>query len=433
MRAKEIILLIFIILAGVVFYHVRTGKLEDIGFFIDDHFFFATEEFIYEEYQEIEPPFPSRFQVINAYGDIDIMGTDEENITITFWKYIRRTNEEKAKDVSEIIEMTVDKNTHQVTLSTNRDKIRRKNFETHFKVFLPKSMDVQVKNSFGLVKTSSVGNTDITNRHGEIIASDISGELILKNSYRDVEVDNVKSDLHLESKHSKIYIGDVKGTAQISTGYGKIRMEDISQAVKAIGPHTEIFGQNLSGPVEIENSYNKIVLYDVGPTKITGHHSKVEVDGAQDYLDIKDNYSKIEVDNLHGSFLVDGKNLDVYGKTIIGPEISITSSHRNVKLYEFSGKTTISLSHGDVELEPSPLTHPIEVKGKYANIWFSWPLQGTYPFEARAKNGDIKWELASGLTPEKEKGVSILKAFLQEKDKPSILLSTSYGTIRIED
>ena len=183
----------------------------------------------------------------------------------------------------------------------------------------------------------------------------------------------------------------------------------------------------------IENSYEKIALYEVGPTKIIGHHSKVEVHGAQGYLDIKDNYSKVEANNIRGNFLVEGKNLGVLGKTIIGQEISITSSYRNVNLSEFSGKTTISLSHGDIVLEPSPLTHPIEVKGKYSSIRFSWPLQGRYPFEAWAKNGDIKWGLPDELSLEEENGISIIKAFLQEKDKPSILLSTSYGTIRIED
>jgi hypothetical protein len=237
----------------------------------------------------------------------------------------------------------------------------------------------------------------------------------------------------LESKHSTIFVSYIKGTAQISNGYGKIHMENISQAVKVDGPHTEIFGQNLAGPVEIENSYEKIALYEVGPTKIIGHHSKVEVHGAKGCLDIKDKYSKIEVNNIRGNFLVDGKNLDVVGRTIIGQEISIASSYRNVKLSEFSGRTTIFLSHGDVVLEPSPLTHPIEVKGKYANIRFSWPLHGPYPFEARAKNGDIKWGLPDEFSLEEENGVSTIKAFLQEKDKPSILLSTSYGTIRIED
>lgn len=432
MKAKEIILLIFIILAGVVFYHARTGKLDDINFFIDDYFIFSAEEFVYEEYQEIEPPFPPRVQIVNAHGDVEIKGTDEEKITISFQKNVWRISEEKAKEVSEKLKMIVHKNTHQITLSTNRDDFRRKNFETNFKISLPKSMDVKVKNSYGLVKTSNVGKTDITNRYGKVIASDIDGELIINNSYRDVEVENVQSDLYLESKHSTLFVNHVKGVAQISNAYGKIHLENISQAVKVDGRHTEVFGQNLTGPVEIENSYRKITLYEVGPTKIIGHHSKVDVDGAKEHLDIKDNYSKIRVNNIQGNFLVDGKSLDVYGKTIVGQKISIASSYRNVELSEFSGKTTISLSHGDVVLEPSPLTHPIEVKGEYANIRFYWPVQGTYPFEAKAKNGDIEWKLPVELSFEEENGVSMIKAFVQEKDKPSILLATSYGTIRIE-
>ncbi|HDZ26742.1 MAG TPA: hypothetical protein ENH65_09580, partial [Candidatus Aminicenantes bacterium] len=74
MKAKEIILLILIIAVGVTFYHAHTGK---IYIDIDDHIFFDHEKFVYEEFQELEPPFPPQLKVINAHGDIEIQGTDE--------------------------------------------------------------------------------------------------------------------------------------------------------------------------------------------------------------------------------------------------------------------------------------------------------------------------------------------------------------------
>ncbi|NOR21453.1 MAG: hypothetical protein GQ476_01955, partial [Candidatus Aminicenantes bacterium] len=127
------------------------------------------------------------------------------------------------------------------------------------------------------------------------------------------------------------------------------------------------------------------------------------------------------------------KNLAVYGKSIVGQKIYITSSYRNVELFEFSGKTTILLEHGEIILDPSPLTHPIEVKGKYAGIKFYWPLREKYPLEARAKNGNSKRRLPDEISIQEEDHMSIVKAFLEEKEKPSIFLSTSYSTIRIEE
>ena len=432
MKAKEIVLLILIIAAGVFFYHAHTGKL-DISFCVDDHFLFFLDEFVYEEFQELEPPFPPKLQIINAHGDIEIQGKDEERITISLQKKIHRKNEEQAKEVSDELKMIINKDAHQLTISTNRDEFRRTNFRTSFRISLPLGMDVEVENSYGVVKASKVGKTNISNRHGKIIASDIGGELIIKNSYKDVEIENVQSDCQLESKHSDVFVNSIKGETQINHQYGKIHLENISQDVKIEGSHSEVFGENLMGHVEVETSYKKISLFDVGPTKIRGHHSPVEVEGARGYLNIKDNYSKAKVNNIQGDLIIDGKNLGVYGKTIVGQKIYISSSYRNIELSEFSGRTTILLSHGEIVLEPSPLTHPIEVKGKYVDIKFYWPLGGKYPFEAKAKNGDIKWRLPVEITLQEENDISTIKAFLQEKENPSVTLSTSYGTIRIEE
>ena len=430
MKAKEIILLILIIAVGVTFYHAHTGK---IYIDIDDHIFFDHEKFVYEEFQELEPPFPPQLQVKNAHGDIEIQGTDEERITVSFEKIIWRRNEEQAKEVADELKMNIDRDDHQLTISTSRSEFRRRNFRTNFKISLPARMDIDVNNSYGEVKTVKVGNTNIRNRHGKIIASDIAGELLIENSYKDVEVDNVESDCQIEGQHADVFVNGVKGKTQIDHSYGKVRLENISQDVKIEGSHSEVYGENLMGSVEVTTSYKKISLFDVGPTKIRARYSPVEVEGAREYVDIEDNYSKVMVDNLQGDLVVDGKNLGVYGKTIVGQKIYVTSSYRNVELSEFSGQTTIILEHGEIVLDPSPLTHPIEVKGKYADIKFYWPQREKYPFEATVKNGDIKWRLPDEISIQEEDHMSIVKAFLEEKEKPSISLSTSYRTIRVEE
>lgn len=433
MKAKEILLLILIIVTGVFFYHAQTGKIH-IDWDLDGHFFFIhLEEFIYEESQEIEPPFPPELQINNAHGEIEIQGTEEEKITISFQKIIQRKNEEQAKEISDKLKMIVDKNELQLSISTNRNEFRRKNFETNFRISVPLGMDVKVNNSYGLVKTSKVGNTNIINRHGKIIASDIRGELILQNSYKDVEVENVQSNCRIESKHSNVFINDVQGKTSVEHRYGKIHLENTFQNVEIKSSHSEVFGQNLMGKVEVVTSYRDIALYDVGPTKITGSHSNVEVDGAKGSLDIKHRYGKVKLNNIQGNLYVEGKSIGIYGRTIVCEKIFVSSSYRTVELVEFSGKTDILLSHGDIVLEPSLLTHSIEVKGQYADIIFYWPSGGKYPFEAQAKSGDIKWKLPFELSSQEENGVSTIKAFTQEKEKPSIFLSTSYGTIRIEE
>ncbi len=432
MKVKEILLLIFIIIAGVVFYYAQTGKFH-IEWNLGDYFFFGGEEFTFEESQVIDPPLPPLFKISNAHGIVEIQGTEESQMTISFQKKIWRKNEEEAKKVSRELQMKIQKNDLQIWLTTNREEFRRRNFETNFKITLPRNMDIEVQNSYGLVSVSKVRSASVNNRHGKIIASDIDGKLTLQNSYEDVEIGNVSADCNIESRHSDIMANGIKGKATIIHKYGKIHLEDVSNGVMIDGSHSEIFGQRISGSSEAKSSYEKISLIDVGPTKIDGHHCDLEIDGAKEYLEIIDSYGTIKLSNIEGNLIVKGRNVECSAKRIVGKEISISTTYRNIDLADFAGKTIISLSHGDVTLEPSLLSYPIEVRGEYSNISFYWPRGEKNPFEARTRNGEIQWKLAEELSFQEENHETIVKAFLEEKEKPSIFLSTSYGDIHIEE
>lgn len=428
MKAKEIILLIVIIVVGILFHQLYTGEIE-IYFDEDDDFIIFSNEYDFEDIQEFEPPFPSLIQVRNSHGAVKILGTDEEKISVSLRKKVWRRKEEDAKKIADELKMIIQKEAEQWTISTNRDEVERTKFRTSFVISVPSSMDIEVRNSYGTVDVSYVRNAEINNRHGEVILADISGEVTLENSYQNVEVDTVESDLFLDSHNSHVYVGSIKGKVHIVHRYGKIELEDISQDVTIEGSNSEVYGENLAGPLKLDSSYRKIVLYNIGPAQISGHSCAIEVDKIEGNLDIENSHGKIWIGNLQGDLVIDGKNLKVEGKTIIGEKIDIKSSYRDIELSEFSGRTTITHSHGKVVLAPYPLTHPLEVKGEYAAIELSWPLGKKYPLEIRVKNGEINWELAEKISIIEEDHTRTLKAFIQETDVPSISLTTSYRTI----
>jgi len=432
MKAKEIILLVLIIAAGVIFYHAYTGKV-DLTIDFGDGIYWGLEEFTYEESLELEPPFPAQLQVMNSHGEIEIQGTEEQKITIDFQKRIWRRNEEQAREASEKLKMIIDKDEYQIKIFTNRDEFKKKKFKTDFKISVPKGMDIEVENSYDFVKASRVGNTKITNRSGEIILSEIEGKVDVKNSYEDLEMESIQSDCLVESKSSTILAKNVKGGMKIIQKYGKIYLENISQKVEIESPDTEIYGYGLKEGIEAENSYDKITLQDVGPTVIKGKSSDVEADGVQGDLRINNSYGKLKLNNIAGSLYVEGKSVEVSGSKIIGEIISISTSYENIELADFSARTTIQNYNGNIILEPVLISHPLEAKDEYGTIKFFWPKGKKYPFEARAKGGEIKWNLPAEISLTEENGTKIIKAFLKEADKPSVFLSTRYGQIVIEE
>jgi hypothetical protein len=157
------------------------------------------------------------------------------------------------------------------------------------------------------------------------------------------------------------------------------------------------------------------------------------LEDVKDYCIVGSSYGKVMLTNIQGELKIDGKNTSVYGKTILGDNITIDTTYRDVELADFSGETTILHSNGKILLTPKPLTHPLVVKGKYSDINLYWPVGGNYPTEAENKGGDIEWKLPYELSFKKENSVSMIKAFMEETESPLIFLYTTYGTIRIEE
>jgi hypothetical protein len=434
MKAKEIILLIFIVTAGIFFYHAQTGKIW-IDWEWDEGIYFGQEEYVYEETEEVTPPFPLNLHIINAHGHVEVEGADQDSISILFEKRIVRRKQTQADEVAEDLRMIVDKDGTSIRISTNREDFRKRQFRTNFKVVIPEQMAVNVKNSYGEVRVSHAGETEIRNPNGRVYAENIHGNLTVENSYKDVEVENIHADCRIESGNASVTAISVEGSAYIDHKYGKIHLENIGQSVTVDGSYTEVYGHNVTGLFDIQTSYKKVDLSDVGPVQIRASNCRIEIKGAKDYVDIDNKYGKVELFDIHGNLKIDGKNLEVYGHSIIGETIVISTSYRKVELTGFQGKTEITQSNGDVGLEPLPLTHPIEVKGRYTDIKFYWHSGWSYPIEARAKGGNVEWNVSVGLSQsfDEENGFKVIKAFVTEVDKPSILLNTTYGSIRIEE
>jgi hypothetical protein len=429
MKAKEIILLIFIIAAGVFAYHVQSGKI-DLTW--DDVFDFDLNEYTYEETQVIEPPLPASLRVFNAHGQVEVQGTETDRITFTFTERIRRNNEERAREVADKLRSIINRDDSAVTITTNRSEFRRRNFDTDFRITVPSGMAVEVTNSYGLVRADQVGETMIDNRHGKVITTNIQGGVVVENSYEDVEISGIQSNCTIRSQHSDIKARSIEGEINIENSYGLVDLRGGSLRVTITAPHCEILGEDLPGPVEVRNTYEKITLRRVGPVRIDGYHSSTEASDISGDIEILDTYAAVRLASIRGNLRLGGKHVEVMGRDIVGESLFVSSTYEDINLTDFSGKATILLSHGEIALTPLLLTGPLEVRATYSPITLFWPDEGRYPFEAETKSSDIYWQLPGNVTIEQKDGSTTAKGFSDVSDAPHILLSTTYGDIRVE-
>ena len=439
MKTKEFFLLILIVAAGVILYHAETGRIEDLNFGWEwdpdwgGLFSSWGQEFTFQETREVESSPAAALEVVNNHGSVEVQGNATDKISITLVKRIWRKKEAEARGTAESLELIVQDDGQKVLVTTNREQVQGRRFETDFTVSVPPGFKVTVQNSYGQVKTVQTGETTISNPHGEVMARDIRGKLSVQNSYEDVDVAGVASDSLVRSQHAELVLRQAQGRVQVDHSYGSVRLEDIVGDVTVTAPHSEIIAVRLAGTVKVESSYEPISLTEAGSVQVDGRHSDLRLEGIRGDVDITDSNGTAELLGVTGKLTVNGNNLAVIGRRLEGPENAISSSYQDVLLADFTGKTTVSLRHAGLRLEPGLLVGDLKVEGEYCPIELAWPAGGQYSFASQTRNSEIHWELSTPPSFKSSNGISILKAFQEVTGKPLITLNTSYGDITVEE
>ncbi|MHB8095648.1 MAG: DUF4097 family beta strand repeat-containing protein [Candidatus Aminicenantales bacterium] len=432
MKAKEIWLLILIVLGGILLFQVHTGRLDIDGGW-GDGWIGRGETFTYMETQTVDEPIPSRIVIRNEHGDIDVRGEERADVSLTFRKKIRRENEEEALAVSNKLKPAIRKEGDSLVIASNREEFKTGNVDTDWTLLVPKGLDVTIENAYGTVKLDGVRSGSIDNRHGSVSVAGVDGPVTIVNSYEDVEVDRIQSSCHISCRHADVRVRNAGGEVRIENEHGNVLVEDAAADAVVSGEHIEVIGRRIRGRVNIRNSYEKVTLTGVGPAEINGHHSDVEAGDVSGGLKIRSNYANIRVNRVQGGLDVDGKSLAVTARSARGGDIRVVSSYEDVEILDFTGKTAVFLSHGDAVLVPASIDFPIEVTNSYSTIHFTIPEGGCGPLEARSQGGEVHWGLSAIPSLNQTNGEALVKAFLDRTDISPVSLRTSYADIEIGD
>jgi len=433
MKFKEVLLVIFLLLAGLVVYQIQTGHWNfDLMWDWDGDFGGFGREYVSEETRTIEAPLPPAIEVINGHGWVEVRGGDQDTVQLTFKKVVWRRTDEEARDVAGRIKYSLVAAADKLTLATNRDEFRKRNFETGFVLTVPKTMIVRVTNGYGAVRVDGVKEATVLNRHGELYAANIDGPCVLETSYEDLDAHDVRGECRVTNSHGDVRAVLIAGDLEIETSYAHVRVEDAGAKAALRGSHIDVTARRVAGAVTVETSYEKVFLYDVGPSVVTGDNMSVAAENVRGDLEVRTSYEEVRVAGVQGGLLVDAHNSLVSAKGIGGGKISVRTSYDNVTLADFSAEVTVVCRSGDVTLEPRDLMHGMDVRNEHGSIGLTWPEGETARLEARSKGGSVSWGLPGRPDVDQTNGESVLKAYSANTAAPLVYLSTEYDDVRIE-
>jgi len=427
MKAKEVILLILIILLGVGFHYLQDFRTS-VDFW--DFHLFRGQPFVFEESLQLKPAVT--VEILNAHGRVEVEGAEVEKISVTLEKKVWARNEEEAKKIADRLKLLTTESPEKWLVSSNRETFRKKSFETSFRLTVPRETAVKIKNSFGLVRVSKVKEAQVENKHDKVDIFEISGPVKVINAFDDVSLMDISGSCQVDTRHAALLLSRISGPVRVNCAHEEVELFDLRNSISLESRHSKINGVKIVGPAEISGSFEPLTFSEItGFLTIKGHHSPITVDNLKGELRVENIYEPVKLFDLEGNVTVEGKSLAIKANRIRAEKIYLSSSYEDVRLEDFSGELHLELAHAEAFLAPATLNYPMEVKGQYADLKFLWPAGQVCSFQAQSKGGEVKWELSRPYDEKKTNGTTIIRAFMGSDITPRLNLTTTYGTIQV--
>ena len=380
--AGEVFLLIILLIMGTILSKTILrpwGEWPSVMGMTDQQFaeiFFNSYTFTQKISQDVNGS--PHLLIVNRRGNVDIRGSDQQNIGAVIQETIWAENESVARKIADGLKFQITENGGQYELGSNLDSLPHsgRTVRLDMVVSVPQSTSTEVTDDEGDVVVSHMkGNQTLTTRHGDVHATNIEGVLRIHQSRGSTSAHSIDGNVEIEGRGGDIAVGSVTGSVSVEGSFsGATRFENIAQTLRYNSSRTNLTTQKLGGALSMD--MGNLTARDVG-----------------------------------------------------GP-FELTTRDKDIRLENFKYNVKIVNSNGDVHLKTAvPPTHPIEVDLKKGDITLSLPAASNFQIDAVSHNGDVSCDFP-GLKVSKEPPMPAISG-TYGKNGPLIRLSSSYGAIQL--
>lgn len=310
------------------------------------------------------------FEITNKFGNINIVNTNDANITIEAVVRVENASKEKANDIFEQIKINISKNelTNKIKAITEFDKLKLKrvNLEINYTVKMPSYLQTNLKNKYGDVNIDQItAKSKIQVKYGSLNLNKLNddntkplsfiqleycdnskinefnwGNLIVK--YSDVTVKNGKALIVL-SKYSDLKINNFSSVI-VNGAYDDYEIDNVKNLVMET-KYSDIEIENLQKKLSIINKYGEISI-----SKIDKNFKDINIESVYADVEIKINKPAefyVEGEVSYADF--DCDNIKIYERIKDGNSTQIKGRVGGNK--ENKSKVYVKSRFGDVEIE----------------------------------------------------------------------------------
>jgi hypothetical protein len=317
----------------------------------------------------------TRLELSNKYGNVDIVNTNDQHITIEVNVKVNVRDKDRATALLNSVEIRISQDGDVIKAETDLDDEFSKMFrgfnsgdgglEINYTVTMPKTLPVNVSNKYGNVFVDELSSTSVLDiRYGKLTANKIlhDGKEPLTKIYLSYSDGTIQESrwLELDIKYSKITIASSKALALMSK-YSKVYVTNGSSIVSESKYDTYEVGKltnfittaayghitidELSGKLQLETKYTDVIVDKISSgfenIKITNSYGtyKLGIDPAASYkisgyskycnIIYPENNARVNRFNENNEFKVNGQ---IGTNSNPASEVTINSSYGNIRL-----------------------------------------------------------------------------------------------------
>ncbi|MCP4631764.1 MAG: hypothetical protein GY855_02480 [candidate division Zixibacteria bacterium] len=176
-------------------------------------------------------------------------------------------------------------------------------------ISVPSNLSLNIEGRFYSIDIKGpFKNLEIDNDYGEVSASDISGQIFIKTSFKNVTLSNIEGNIDILNNSGEIKVSDVdcgKFMCRLETSKGMIRAENFKGELEAITSHAPIVLRNVDagkGLIYMTNTYGKVKMEDItGMIEITSDYTTImgdKISFSRGLSIITDSYNPISLKNI---------------------------------------------------------------------------------------------------------------------------------------
>ena len=411
-------------------------------------------------------------RIENAYGSISIAPGSDREVRVRLKKVVY-ADEARAKNIADEIHMEAaseSKGESPTTLKpeaepgkrsdsqyfvvrTNRETLSSKDymFNTDMEIFVPKSSQLQVENTFGDLRVAEInGKLDLSTTHRALDVRDCTGEFIVSTRFAEshltnlvgnvsldsrsrgrVYLENIKGDVNVTNEYSPLDILGVDGKVAVSSTEGNIRVENIAKPVVIDARGAQVQVSNLKESLKVTASHGGVDISNVASDVVlNSSYATIALKDIRGKVGINSNSDRINADAIRGPFTVQARASSVRLNGIEGP-LDIQTTLKDVIVNDVVDSCSVTNEYADISVSAQSLGKgDIRVKNRNGGIDLFLPEEASFLMEATARNGSVETDYA-GLQPARNEGNAGVLRSKVKAGGPKITLETDYGNIHI--